>query len=108
MLAIAGCFLIAACGSRVRYPKGGYAYAKHLEENDTEFYFVPLRNKESRRDSLHDAGSFGFWRSIDEPNLSLRPRETDVFRFAYSEALNPTLYIIRLMPSEMIVRIGTA
>jgi hypothetical protein len=33
---------------------------------------------------------------------------TDVLRFTYGEALNPTMYIIRLTPTEMIVRIGTA
>jgi len=30
----------------------------------------------------------------------------DVFRFVYGESLDPTIYIIRLMPTQMIIRIG--
>jgi hypothetical protein len=88
------------------YPKGGYPYAEKVSGKDTEFYRVPLRNVESRQDSMWDAMAFEEWRSTDEPNLSLRPMATDVFRFVYGESLNPTLYIIRLTPTEMTMRIG--
>lgn len=96
-----------ACHSRITYPPGGYPYPIDLNGNDTQDYFYPLKEKITRRDSVRNILSFDFWQSTHEPNLSLKPLPTDVFRFCYQEALNPTIYIIRIMPTSAVVRIGT-
>jgi hypothetical protein len=99
--------LDAGCHSRMGYPSGGYPYPKYLTGKDTQFYCYPVKDKETRRDSILDALNYVFWQSADEPNLSLRPMPTDVFRFVYSEALNPTTYIIRLTPTGLVVKTAT-
>ena len=96
--------LITACHGPARYPAGGYPYPEHIANKDTALYYYPIKNKESRRDSMWDALTNSDWRAIGEPNLSLRPMPTDVFRFLYSEALNPTLYILTMTPTQLSVR----
>jgi hypothetical protein len=99
--------LLASCHSRLTYPPGGYPYPDHLTGKDTELYYYPIKDKEPRRDSMRDAQSYAYWRAIGEPNLSLRPMPTDVFRFLYSEALDQTLYVITMTPTGISVRICT-
>ena len=106
-LAVLSLLLAAACHSRMTYPPGGYPYPTGLKGRDTEFYRCPIRTRETRQDSMRDAIFYEDWKATGEPNLSLRPMPTDVFRFVYGEALNPTFYIIRMTPYEMTVRIGT-
>ncbi|HMI63910.1 MAG TPA: hypothetical protein VK518_23500 [Puia sp.] len=100
-------FLIA-CHSQIRYPPGGYDYPKQVTYKDTNYYYCPIRDKESRRDSFRDAWAFKTFRDFDEPNLSLEPMATDVFRLTYSEALDPTPYLIILKPGEIVVKTGKA
>jgi hypothetical protein len=95
-----------ACHSRLSYPPGGYPYPKNLSGKDTQLYRYPIKDKESRRDSMEDALFCADWRSIDEPNLSIRPMPADEFRFTFGCALDPTLYIIRVTPTQMTIRIG--
>jgi hypothetical protein len=97
---------LAACHSPIRYPPGGYDYPKQVTDRDTNYYYCPIRDKEPRRDSFRDAWAFKIFRAFDEPNLSLRPMATDVFRFTYSEALDPTPYLIILKPGEIVVKTG--
>ncbi len=96
-----------ACHSPMSYPSGGYPYPIEVSGDDTQFYCYPIKDKEPRRDSMRDALNFVFWQSAGEPNLSLHPMPSDMFRLVYSEALNPTTYIIRLTPAKMIVKICT-
>jgi hypothetical protein len=100
-----GLLLITACHSPAHYPAGGYPYPENLSGKDTSLYYYPIKDKESRRDSMWDALTNADWRAIGEPNLSLRPMSTDVFRFLYSEALNQTLYIVTMTPTQLSVRI---
>ena len=100
-------FAVTSCHSRLSYPKGGYPYPNDLAGKDTQLYRYAIRNIESRQDSMYDALGYANWKSIGEPNLSLRPMPDDVFRFTYSEALDPTMYIIRVTPTQMTVRVGT-
>jgi hypothetical protein len=104
--AISG-ILLSACHSRLTYPPGGYPYPKNPTAKDTQLYRYPLKDVESRRDSISDASTYTDWRYTGEPNLSLGPMPTDVFRFTYDQALDPTTYIIRMTPREMTIRIGT-
>ena len=99
--------LLAACHSRMTYPPGGYPYPEHVSGKDTQFYRYPVKASMSRTDSMWDAKTYEDWQPFDEPNLSLRPMPTDVFRFIYGEALNRTIYILRMTPEEILVKIGT-
>lgn len=98
---------LLSCHCQRIYPEGGYPYPDDLTGKDTLSYRYAIRDIESRQDSMFDACSYEDWESTDEPNLSLRPMPTDVFRLVYGESLDATLYIIRLTPTHMIVRIGT-
>ena len=105
-LSLTPLLFIIACHSPVRYPPGGYDYPKQVSDKDTNYYYCAIRDKESRRDSFRDAWAFITFRAFDEPNLSLRPVATDVFRLTYSEALDPTPYLIILKPGEILVKTG--
>ena len=95
--------LFVSCHSTGRYPPGGYRYPEHLSAKDTLFYFYPLKTRESRRDSFRDAGSGDFFQSIHEPNLSIRPQASPVFRFVYDPSFGWPI-IISLMPDRIIVK----
>lgn len=92
----------------MHYPPGGYDYPKQVAARDTDFYFYPIRNLVSRRDSMRDAMVYESFRAFDEPNLSLRPMSTDIFRLTYGEALNRDIIIIILNPKEIVVKSGKA
>jgi hypothetical protein len=98
--------LLAACHPGVSYPPGGYLYPEQVTGKDTQFYRYPLRKIETRRDSMEDALFYEDFQNIGEPNLSLRPMPTDIFRFIYGDPSGPAIYIIKLTPAEIIVRIG--
>jgi len=98
--------LLTACHSRIAYPPGGYPYPEHVTGKDTNFYFYPIRNKIPRLDSFRDAMVYESYRAVEEPNLSLRPMPTDVFRFNYGTALGGSSTFISLTRKEITVKIG--
>lgn len=68
----------------VSIPTGGYDYPKNIETRDSGFYFYPIKNLESPRDSLLDAFySSKFFPIYKEPNLSLRPKDHEIYRLTY-------------------------
>jgi hypothetical protein len=97
----------AGCRQAERFPPGGYPYPEKVADKDTNFYYYPVRNMESRRDSFRDALSYRFYRAFDEPNISLRPQPEPVFRFVYSGVFGPSVIIV-LRPGEIIVKKGYA
>jgi hypothetical protein len=98
--------LLTACHSRIAYPPGGYPYPEQVADKDTSFYYYPIRNKFPRLDSFRDAMVYESYRALDEPNLSLRPMPTDVFRFTYGTALGGGTTLVSLTPNEITVKIG--
>ena len=94
-----------ACGSGIKYPEGGYDYPKQVADKDTNFYYYPYKDQLSRKDSFDYAGEYLFWKAFNEPNLSLRPREIEVLRFAYS-GWSRKSYIILLSKNNVIIKSG--
>ena len=66
------------------YPEGGYPYPKNTAANDTNFYFLPIRNSIGRRDSIFILIEKTMYTSFNEPNLSIAPPDEDLFRFYYT------------------------
>jgi hypothetical protein len=100
--------VLTACHSQIHYPPGGYDYPLQLSARDTNYYHCPIRTKISRRDSLRNAWDYKTYRTLDEPNLSLKPMPADVFRLTYSEALDQEPVIITLTPDTITVKIAKA
>lgn len=92
------CCLVIAClgcnDAPINYPEGGYDYPKSPTAKDARFYYYPLKDSFSRRDSFLKATDFFFFKWYNEPNLSIRPLDADIFRLCYTEALGHTTVII--------------
>src|SRR5450432_482362 len=89
------------------YPDGGYSYSSLIAAEDSDFYFVPLRNKFTRKDSLFYSYQYQLYKYFDEPNLSLHPEDSDVFRFVIGGPFDEPI-IIKLVGHEMVVKTMTS
>ncbi len=87
--------LFTACQPQpgIQYPPGGYDYPVAVSGRDTNFYFYPIRNKFSRRDSFYTSLEYIIHKAFDEPNLSLRPMPVETFRLYYSTAFRYCVFI---------------
>jgi hypothetical protein len=83
---------------------GGHRFSKHISKTDSSFWRLPVRDSLSTKDSFLIA-YFGrkFYLAYDEPNISLAPWPTPVFRLLYSEALGDE-YIITISPIEIVIK----
>ena len=86
-----------------KFPDGGYSYPSFISESDSTFYFVPLKNKLNKRDSILYAYAYLLYQGFNEPNLSLRYAGHDIIRLTYMEAFKNPL-IIKLTEKELIVK----
>jgi hypothetical protein len=87
-----------SCQSGVKYPDGGYEYVKNYNMEDTGFYFLPVKDSFSTFDSFWIAfhGEF-LYSKLGEPNLSLEPRPSDVYRLiTYTEPKAPIIITISM------------
>ena len=100
--------LLVACHPKANYPPGGYPYPEHVADKDTDFYYYPLRDKLSRRDSFLAAGDSLMFKAYNEPNLSLKSMPSPVYRLVYEAFRIPRVLIITLTPSEITVKKDTA
>jgi hypothetical protein len=99
------CFASCDTSYNIKYPTGGRSYLKNVTANDTNFYFLPFKNTETRKDSFYDALQDRFYKLFDEPNLSLKPAAKDIFRFVYTGWKKMPL-IILLNDEKIIVKKG--
>ena len=106
---IPGLLLFLSCknNTRGRCPDGGYNYPVSVTASDSDFYFVPLRNVFTRKDSLNYSYQYHLYKYFDEPNLSLHAEDSDVFRFVISGPFNDPV-IIKLVGHEMLVKTVTS
>jgi hypothetical protein len=95
-----------ACHYPARLPSSGYPYPKQVHASDTNFYFYPVRDKFSRSDSIRDAFAYISFREMDEPNLSLRPMPSEVYRLTYDHAFDDGPTIIILTRDSIVVKFG--
>lgn len=87
----------------IDYPAGGYDFPKTIANKD--FYYHPLIDKVSRRDSFYIAYNDAyFFHLFKEPNLSLKPSTKAIFRLTYK--FFDSSYVITLTENEMIVKAG--
>jgi hypothetical protein len=94
---------ILACQSGLKYPDGGYQYVKEYKPEDTNFYFLPLRDSFSKMDSFLAANEANLYQHFDEPNLSLQYVGEDVLRLYYSPPFGGGVFIT-LVDHDLIVK----
>ena len=103
------CFVLPQCQSpdkphKVIYPDGGYEYPKKVEDLDTNNYFYPVRDVMSTKDSFFFAMYSRYWGQVyNEPNLSIKPLENEVFRLNYG-GFKDGEYVITLTETEITVK----
>ncbi len=86
-------FFLAACHSKTEYPNGGFEYPEQVAAGDSNLYYYPLKNIESKRNAFYDSYSYLFYKAFDEPNLSIRPQSKETFRLTYSTAFGNSIII---------------
>ena len=91
---------MVGCNESIKYPSGGYDYPKEVKGDDTNFYYLPIRQILSRRDSFRASQSYLFFRAVKEPNLSIKPMENETIRVEYSSAFGD--FIIISMTDNML------
>jgi hypothetical protein len=101
-------FLISACDDKeksIQFPEGGYTYITDLANKDTTFYFYPLKDSISSRDSIK-AAYYGdhFYHSFNEPNLSLKPSDKITFRLVYENSYIGYAAIVSLTEKEIKIK----
>jgi hypothetical protein len=103
--ALALVVLLTACHSSIRYPAGGYDYPSHVADKDSNFYFYPIKNKESRLDSFAHSFYYRFYWEFGEPNLSMHSQPATVLRLT-RQSLGGFPVIITLYENEVIIKQG--
>jgi uncharacterized CHY-type Zn-finger protein len=96
-----------ACEPAVKYPAGGYSYPEAIDKRDSNFHYYPLKDVMTLKDSFNNV--FGAWyhAAFDEPNLSLKGRDKEVFRLIYGDFEIKPLIII-LTDGKLIVKTGNS
>jgi hypothetical protein len=89
----------------INYPPGGYAYPSPKDSVDTNFYYWPLRNVFSRRDSFRISSAYLIHNVFDELNISIKPAKKDIFRFEFFGFKHKPV-IITFTNGEMMVKTG--
>lgn len=84
------------------YPDGGYQYLHAVTAKDSNFYFYPIKDFLSPKDSVIAAYKKYFYQAFDEPNLSLSPSKESVFRFAFDAGQRSVVIVFK--ENEMIIK----
>lgn len=81
------------CNSGPEFPEGGYDFPRIIKAEDSNFYYYPIRDSFSRKDSFwYSWTDTRFYRYFEEPNLSINPTKP-IFRLTFSYALGGTVII---------------
>ena len=91
------------------YPIGGYNYTESINDKDTNFYCLPVKDLISTQDSFSVAYYEAHWyTAFNEPNLSLKPQSKSVFRFMYFDGALSSMkpILIKLTSEEILVKQG--
>jgi hypothetical protein len=97
--------VFASCGEEpIRYPEGGYEYVDNISKEDSSFWYLPAKDSMPSDDSFVVAYySPTLSKAFDEPNISLGPASSEIFRFYFS-GLGGEEIIIKLTRNEMVVK----
>jgi hypothetical protein len=102
LLLISSCQVVKL--KNIQFPEGGYPYAKHVLPNEQDFYFYPVRDVIPRKDSVLAAiHQPKLHKGFDEPNLSLRPPKSPIFRLTFEAGLGYIAFLT-LTPDSIIVK----
>jgi hypothetical protein len=97
-------FAIAGCKSSITFPDAGYTYLTKINPEDSNFYLLPLKDSIPSIDSFDlVTGTKEFFDAFNEPNLSLAPLASPIFRFVY-ESFGEYPVILVLTKNELIVK----
>lgn len=100
--------LFSCKDSPIIYPDGGYAFINTDTIKDKSFPYFPVRDSINIYDSiyavLYDAN---FMKLFDEPNISLKPSEKEIFRFLISGMGIPN-YFITITKGKIIIKRGSS
>jgi hypothetical protein len=89
----------------IQFPSGGYPYVKYVPKIEQDFYFYPVKDVISRQDSLLAAFyQHHFYSAFDEPNLSLQPPTSPVFRLTFESSFLGYAAVLTLTQKEIIVK----
>lgn len=98
------CLFILNCNNPIKYPEGGFAYPEHIADDDTNFYFYPLKDSMSEREAFFEGYKYLSYQFFNEPNLSIKPQPEETFRFTYSDLFESDIIILR--EDSLIVKKG--
>lgn len=99
--------LLMGCNSAITYPEGGYPYPKQIAPLDLNQYHYPIKDVVSKRDSFRNSYNYLFYQPFDEPNISLKPQQNEIFRLTYFEPLGMNK-IITISKDGIIIKQGDA
>jgi len=99
-------FAIISCeDDEIVYPPGGFTYPKKTSVIDSNFYFLPINEAISRRDSTILAFYKSLFNGFNEENLSTSAPQEDVFRFIYEGSMVNDYVIIKLTKDKIEIKI---
>lgn len=90
----------------IAYPEGGYAYLKAANDKDSTFFWDPLKDVLSKKDSFQTIYYNYLYNFFGEQNLSIRPRDIPTFRLTFCNVIGPSAIII-LTPTQIVTKIQT-
>jgi hypothetical protein len=103
-------FLLIIFGCKnepIIYPDGGYAFINTDTINDKSFPYFPVRDSMLSRDSMRAVlYAANFLKLFDEPNISLKPSEKEIFRLSIENSLGGPYYFITLTDGKIIAKKG--
>lgn len=89
----------------IRFPSGGHSYVKEVPVTEHNNYFYPIKYLLSRKDSLENAFYLPyFYSAFDEPNLSIRPTASPIFRLTFQSSYIGYVAVITLTDDKIIVK----
>jgi hypothetical protein len=94
--------LFIGCNEPIVYPSGGYDYPKEVKGDDTNFYYLPIKNIESKRDAFRHSFFHLAYNAFKEQNLSLKPLDRDKIRLTFDDFTG--VYIITLEEGLLIAK----
>lgn len=91
--------------TNISFPEGGYKYLTLVNRKDSSNYKYPLKEIISRRDSFnYSLWENYFYKSFNEPNLSLSAPQKSVFRFIFSFGYSELTTIASLYEDRIIIK----
>jgi hypothetical protein len=92
----------------ISYPDGGYDYVAKINKEDSSFWYLPAKDSMPSEDSFLVAYHLPILsKAFNEPNVSLGPAPSEIFRFYFS-GLGGEEIFITLTRNEIIIKQGKA